>query len=57
MQALQVWDLVWKNESVLDGRSDTRMFLLVLPGVTEPVSSVGPGDTASKESSPPTTWT
>lgn len=57
MQALQVWDLVWENESVLDGKSDTTVFILALPGVPEPVSSIGPGDVASKESSPPPTLT
>lgn len=48
MQALQGWDLVWENESVLNRKSDTRVFILALPGVPEPVSSIGPGDVASK---------
>lgn len=57
MQALQVWDLVWDNESVLNGKSDITVFILALPGVPEPVSSIGPGDVASKEPSPPPTLT
>lgn len=51
MQVLQVWGLVLENESVLD-RSDSKVYILVLPGVIGPVSSIGPGDVAFKESSP-----
>lgn len=57
MQALQGWDLVWENESVLNRKSDTTVFILALPGVPEPVSSIGPGDVASKEPYPPPTLT
>lgn len=57
MQAFQVQHLVKENESVLNGKSDTTVFILALPGVPEPVSSIGPSDVASKESSPPPTLT
>lgn len=56
MQALQVWDLVLQNESVLD-RADSKVYILVLPGVIGPVSSIGPGDVAFKESPPSPTLT
>lgn len=42
MQGLQVWNLVWENEAALERRSDSRVLVLVLPGITEPVSWVGP---------------